>query len=847
MRLLKNSEDGGVTITRFNDNEIPPYAILSHTWATDTEDEVTFDDLVKGGGQTKRGYQKIRFCGEQASRDGLKFFWVDTCCIDKTNEAEVSNAINSMFRWYRNSARCYVYLSDISSRSSDTNPECGLWEQESDGHSSQAYGFKLQKSRWFTRGWTLQELLAPSCVEFFSRECERLGDTQSLIQHIHEITGIPERALAGVPLSQFSDKERFLWSQCRKTKVEEDKAYSLLGIFGVEMPLRYGEGSFNAFKRLEAEVSKLNNCLRDLRPSDPRDDKRRIEETKGGLLVDSYRWILDSTAFQQWRTDSHNRLLWVKGDPGKGKTMLLCGIINELQSSMPKTDLLSYFFCQQSDSRINSATAVLQGLLYMLIDQQPSLVSHVSKKHDHAGKSMFQDVNAWVVLTEIFMDVLQDPRLSTTYLVIDALDECITGLAKLLEFVAKQSSNSSRVKWIVSSRNWPDIEARLEQAEHKVILSIELNAGSVAEAVNAFIHQKVEQLAQEKQYRAEVRHAVLQHLTLNAHDTFLWVALVCQDLKMTHKFNVLKKIKLFPPGLDAFYKRMLDQISESDIADICQQVLASTAVLYRPVTIPELIALVQPLEDLVDDLGSVREIIGLCGSFLTLRDDTVYFIHQSAKDFLFAKALEQIFPHGTEAAHQSILSSSLAILSRTLGRDIYGLEKPGIHIDDVETPDLDPLSTSRYACIYWIDHLYNSKPGSPTTSVNDLQVLGMVDGFLREKYLYWLEGLSLCKSLGKGVLSMTKLLSLVQVRQLETARLYKIDSVDTNTSREFAIKLNSLISFETHGDLSCTIKGLLRATLFSHMHLRCYSVQQEALSGSYFSTKSRKIFQLGQL
>jgi hypothetical protein len=436
MRLLKKKEDGEVTIVSFDDNEIPPYAILSHTWGPDTE-EVTFADIIKGSAQAKSGYQKIRFCGEQASRDGLEYFWIDTCCIDKENHAELSVAINSMFRWYRNSARCYVYLSDVSSLPLDTKPKRNLPESEfqetgwftwvwiilfihpifrwyhstirriflpldvsnlpldtGNGYSPQLCESKLQKSRWFTRGWTLQELLAPSCVEFFSREHKRLGDTKSLLQQIHEITGISKRALEGVPLSQFSDKERFSWIQCRQTKIDEDKAYSLLGIFGIEMPLRYGEGSAEAFKRLEEEIDKLNNYLRDLRPSNPRDDKTRIEEAKGGLLADSYRWILDNTTFQQWQKDPDSRLLWVKGDPGKGKTMLLCGIIDELQNSIPQNVLLSYFFCQATDSRINSATAVLQGLLYMLMDQQPSLISHVRKKHDHAGKSMFKDANA---------------------------------------------------------------------------------------------------------------------------------------------------------------------------------------------------------------------------------------------------------------------------------------------------------------------------------------------------------------------------------------------------------------------------------------------------------------------
>ncbi|OAG06300.1 HET-domain-containing protein [Paraphaeosphaeria sporulosa] len=684
MRLLRYEDDGRLTITSFDDDAIPRYAILSHTWGADTE-EVTFAELAQGEGKHKSGYKKICFCGEQAQQDGLQYFWVDTCCIDKSDKAELSFAIQSMFRWYQNATKCYVYLSDLS------------WESA------------FKSSRWFTRGWTLQELLAPNII-----------------------TGIPCEALDGAPLSRFSVDERLRWKGDRETKREEDAWYSLAGIFDVEIAPAYSEGAASAFKRLKGEIDKLEICIRDIRNTDPRHDKQRIEDTKGGLLADSYRWVLDNTAFQQWREQPNSRLLWVKGDPGKGKTMLLCGIINELQSSMPQSALLSYFFCQATDARINSATAVLRGLLHMLVTQQPSLASHIRKKHDHGGKAMFEDANAWVVLVEIFKAVLQDPSLRMSYLIVDALDECVTNLLKLLEFIAKQSSASSRVKWIVSSRNWLDIKAQLEQTGYKVKLSLELNAHS----------WKVDHLAQEKGYKAEVRHAVLQHLRLNANDTFLWVALVCQDLKTTPKWNVLNKLALFPPKLDSLYKRMMDQISESDGAKICRQVLASTAILYRPIAVPELVALVEQLEDL-DDLESVREIVSLCGSFLTLREDIVYFVHQSAKDFLFAKAYNEVFLDGSEAVHQTMFLRSLAVLSRTLHRDMYNLEAPGYPIKNVKLPKADPLTVSRYP-------------------VGGLEAVDVVDNFLRKKFLYWLEGLSLCRGVENGVASMKKLWSLVQ-------------------------------------------------------------------------------------
>src|SRR2546421_3787319 len=117
--------------------------------------------------------------------------------------------------------------------------------------------------------------------------------------------------------------------------------------------------------------------------------------------------------------------------------MLLCGIVNELKKLMAKMDLLSYFFCQATDLRINNATAVLRGLVYLLVDQQPSLIRHIRKKYDQAGKTLFEDANAWVALSEIFINILQDPSLNSTCLIIDALDECVADLPRLLDFVQK--------------------------------------------------------------------------------------------------------------------------------------------------------------------------------------------------------------------------------------------------------------------------------------------------------------------------------------------------------------------------------------------------------------------------
>jgi hypothetical protein len=244
MRLLKYNNDGQFSLVEVFADNIPKYAILSHRWEAG---EVTFKDLTDGTGASKAGYAKIRSCGEQAKRDGLKYFWVDTCCIDKSNSTELAEAINSMFRWYKDAAKCYVYLSDVSRPPLNT-----------DDKSNESWEATFRKSIWFTRGWTLQELVAPTSVEFFSKEGELLGTKASLEGHICEITGIPVKALRGGSLSDFSVTERMSWADKRETTCREDIAYSLLGIFDVNMPLIYGEGREKALKRLREEIDKAS-------------------------------------------------------------------------------------------------------------------------------------------------------------------------------------------------------------------------------------------------------------------------------------------------------------------------------------------------------------------------------------------------------------------------------------------------------------------------------------------------------------------------------------------------------------------------------------------------------------
>ncbi|RFU80289.1 wd40 repeat [Trichoderma arundinaceum] len=445
-----------------------------------------------------------------------------------------------------------------------------------------------------------------------------------------------------------------------------------------------------------------HQCLVDLRSTDPRDDKTRIEQSKGYLLRGSYQWVLENAEFQQWRRNENTQLLWIKGDPGKGKTMLLCGIIDELTALERLIDqqpgaLVSYFFCEAADARSNDVTSVLRGLIYLLADKQPSLIGRIQKKHDHAGKALFEDANAWFAVSGILTEILQDPQLKATYLIIDALDECAQGdLPKLLDFVL--ASSSSRVKWIISSRNRPDIEQRIRSNQHLVTLSLEQNAEHVSRSVDEYIKLRVANLssiADDEDRQAQVRNIMRR----KAHGTFLWVSLVIRELDAAKSWEVQHIVEELPESLKEVYRRMIRQIKEHKrrLPEQCWLLLSTAAVAYQPLRLDELALLAGIQDNISDKPQFIAEIVNLCGSFLTILSGVVYIIHQSAKEFLIEDASRDIFPLGINHTHHAIFSKSLQAMSHVLRRDIYGLVNPVFPIDKVQEGSQGPLDGIYYS------------------------------------------------------------------------------------------------------------------------------------------------------
>jgi hypothetical protein len=251
MRLLHQQPDGSLSLTKtLGPKEVPPFAILSHTWSLKEDDEVSYQDVIGNTVSTKKGYQKLLFLMARAHSDGLEYAWLDTCCMNQDSEAERSETVRTMFQWYRKASKCYVYLSDLGPQY-DTSPG-----------ASAASLKAILDCRWFQRGWTVQELVAPSIVEFYSASGKYLGDKKDLRLLICLRTGIPESALQGRSMDTFTVDERLSWFDNRVTKREEDMVYASLGLFDAHMPILYGEGLANARLRLRRELdSKMAGML----------------------------------------------------------------------------------------------------------------------------------------------------------------------------------------------------------------------------------------------------------------------------------------------------------------------------------------------------------------------------------------------------------------------------------------------------------------------------------------------------------------------------------------------------------------------------------------------------------
>lgn len=528
-----------------------------------------------------------------------------------------------------------------------------------------------------------------------------------------------------------------------------------------------------------------------------------LQNRKDHLLEDSYKWILENQTyrdFTNWDTEA-GRLLWVRGDPGKGKTMLMMGIIRELTHRLQThvdEPFISYFFCQGTNNRLNTATAILRGLVWMLIRQQRSLIRHLHDVFKDAGHSTFTDQASFYSLKRAFENILADEDRCKVYLVVDALDECRVeepGQSQLLDLISCSSEKYSNIKWLVSSRNIPEIETHLERTVSGPQLSLELNATSVRAAVESYINYKVDLLNDKyikglrkrhtpsvaKQLQ-ELQGALKSQLLDKAKGTFLWVSLALKEIEGCGADTVLYRIKQLPPSLDSLYSEILSRMRRNDDLEHCQRVLLVMVSAYRPLRLCELAVLAS-----LSDLAVHEDIVHHCG-LLTIKkvdegnedESMVYFIHQSARDFLVKPpelntTLQEIFPQTYQQGHREIFSQSL-MEAKHLHRDMYNLRYPDATLEDAARARSNPndLTRLQYSCVYWIDHF--CEYGCEKNDEDEASDLQAIHTFMTKHFIYWLEAMALLDELPNAILSFRRLLQKLQVRSPYTSQLLQ----DTN-------------------------------------------------------------------
>ena len=475
-------------------------------------------------------------------------------------------------------------------------------------------------------------------------------------------------------------------------------------------------------------------CLRCLNASDPALDKKRIEDLKGNLLRDSYKWVLHDEQFLTWRDTGG--LLWIQGAPGKGKTMLMCGLIDELDKPV-------YFFCENANSTSNTASAVLRGLIYGVAQHSPGAIDSVRDKIFRIAN--LQEDNAWYLLVDIFEQMVSGLGVCV---LVDGLDECLSHRGNLLKLICR-TSRTGLIKWIVSSRPYQDIETQLRFGTK---LSLDLKNQSVSSAVKTFIEFKTGELSETNDWTGELTLFVRSYMEKNAQSTFLWVALVCDNLRTTQPWEIKEALEKFPPGLEETYNRMLDIIEGHDVTSLLfKRILVVCSIVSRPVSLTELKTIMELPNGFENPLWLLRAITS-CGSFIGVRDNMIEFVHETAQEFIQRRLLSS--EEDVAKANHEICQRSIKTMLCNLRHNIYNIDNPLYNIKEIVTPNPDPLIGLRYACFNWPYHLCKNSLKSD-----------VFQEFLNKSLFFWFEAASLLREVPIVISSLGLLEKQFNVRE----------------------------------------------------------------------------------
>jgi hypothetical protein len=511
--------------------------------------------------------------------------------------------------------------------------------------------------------------------------------------------------------------------------------------------------------------------LRNLGATDPRSDRIRIENSKDKLLDGSCSWVLEHDSFRNWWEYDNTYLLWIHGDPGKGKTMMMLSLESEISRRIriATTDTqaaVSYFFCQSTDPRLNHATAILRGLIFYLVVQDKQILLPVLQERLNETGDLETCPNLFYTLFQILMDLSTESKFSKVYFMIDALDECNQELQPLLKEIEKSRCYSQKVKWLVTSRNEVFIKDNLT-SPGRPCLSLELNSIHVSRAVNSFINAKVADLKRKKCYTQDITSKVKQYLSEKADGTFLWVALVCQELEAVRKVDIEERLTRFPAGLEPLYERILQQLSNQNIGDHLQrhrQVLCLIILALRLLYLEEVVDLGDLLPGRASDLQDAKDLIDEYGSFLTIRNESIYFIHQSAVDFFKTGKGSKIFSENETLTYISLVYRCIHLMKCTLRQNIYGLAAPGSSpLDKSQSSEKLLPKAIQYSVQYWLGYLLPRQVSQRKESNSSLIDWNRVYMFLEEHLLHWLEVMSLMGIISEGIIGISFLKSYISV------------------------------------------------------------------------------------
>lgn len=491
---------------------------------------------------------------------------------------------------------------------------------------------------------------------------------------------------------------------------------------------------------------------------DPQIQLERMKMDKGGLNMECSEWLFHSDQFQTFLDKPEQQIFWITGDAGKGKTMLLCDVIERLKSSPDKTRRVFYYFCEARNSESElSKTAALRGLIGAIAFESDKYLDTLRKSLDK-NQNAFKGVGSGVAIAarDTLRSILSDEGLKGAIICIDGLDECGQDIVHVLELVTENPD----IKWVVSSRTGTlSVERKLRNYPNCERLSLEDVQTAVSGAVERFVRSKMKELAEHWNLKPTIREMkeLQNELIKRADGTFLWVALAFAELKNLRRSTSAPKIlSCLPAGMHALYGRMLATVLDSPEADISKYILSLCLVAHRPLTVNEFPMFLSPESALVPartNLLDWKTWIEGCGNLLRISSasETVSFIHYSAKQFLEEHARDTLPQSGID---QSIFTQSICLMRNVLHRDMWRLRHPGA--PQGNRPKFDRLESISYACTFWGIHL-DTHTWTEISSSEAGELQGQILSFLSKHLLHWIEALSLLGVLSEGAMMLYRM------------------------------------------------------------------------------------------